>query len=293
MRCFDQKASWKIHPIPYHRIASSFRLIVFTFKFSYLYLRSKIRSLNMKILVCITKAPDTTTKVTFTDNNSTFNESGVQWIINPYDEWYALVRALELKEAGTATAVHLITVGKADTEPVIRKALALGGDEAIRIDADSNDSFFIATQIAAHAKTKGYDIILTGKESIDYGNASIGAMVAELLDLPFISHVSKLDVNGGNVTINREIEGGEETDLCASPLVISCQKGMAEARIPNMRGIMAARTKPLNVVAPVAVDELTTIVSYDLPAQKTGVKMLDIEHMDELVRLLHEEAKVI
>ncbi len=247
----------------------------------------------MKILVCITKAPDTTTKVTFTDNNSKFNESGVQWIINPYDEWYALVRALELKEAGTTTAVHLITVGKADTEPVIRKALALGGDEAIRIDADSNDSFFIATQIAEHAKTKGYDIILTGKESIDYGNASIGAMVAELLDLPFISHVSKLDVNGGNVTINREIEGGEETDLCASPLVISCQKGMAEARIPNMRGIMAARTKPLNVVAPVAVDELTTIVSYDLPAQKTGVKMLDIEHMDELVRLLHEEAKVI
>jgi electron transfer flavoprotein beta subunit len=293
MLYFDQKASWKIHPIPYHRIASSFRLIVFTFKFSYLYLRSKIRSLNMKILVCITKAPDTTTKVTFTDNNSTFNESGVQWIINPYDEWYALVRALELKEAGTATAVHLITVGKADTEPVIRKALALGGDEAIRIDADSNDSFFIATQIAEHAKTKGYDIILTGKESIDYGNASIGAMVAELLDLPFISHVSKLDVNGGNVTINREIEGGEETDLCASPLVISCQKGMAEARIPNMRGIMAARTKPLNVVAPVAVDELTTIVSYDVPAQKTGVKMLDIEHMDELVRLLHEEAKVI
>jgi electron transfer flavoprotein beta subunit len=275
MLYFDQKASWKIHPIPYHRIASSFRLIVFTFKFSYLYLRSKIRSLNMKILVCITKAPDTTTKVTFTDNNSTFNESGVQWIINPYDEWYALVRALELKEAGTATAVHLITVGKADTEPVIRKALALGGDEAIRIDADSNDSFFIAIQIAEHAKTKGYDIILTGKESIDYGNASIGAMVAELLDLPFMSHVSKLDVNGGNVTINREIEGGEETDLCASPLVISCQKGMAEARIPNMRGIMAARTKPLNVVAPVAVDELTTIVSYDLPAQKTGVKMLD------------------
>lgn len=247
----------------------------------------------MKILVCITKAPDTTTKIAFSDNNSALNEAGVQWIINPYDEWYALVRALELKEAGTATAVHLITVGKADTEPVIRKALALGGDEAIRVDADSKDSLFIATQIAEYAKSNNYDLILTGKESIDYGNASIGAMVAELLDMPFISHVAKLDMEGNIAKVNREIEGGEESDSCATPLVISCQKGMAEARIPNMRGIMAARTKPLNVVAPVACDELTSIVSYDVPAQKTGVKMIDIEQMDELVRLLHEEAKVI
>ncbi len=247
----------------------------------------------MKILVCITKVPDTTTKIAFTDNNSKLNEAGVQWIINPYDEWYALVRALELKEAGIATAVHLITVGKADTEPVIRKALALGGDEAIRIDADSHDSFYIASQIAEYAKTQSYDLILTGKESIDYGNASIGAMVAELLDLPFITHVSKLDVAGNTVTVNREIEGGEETDSCVCPIVLSSQKGMAEARIPNMRGIMAARTKPLKVVAPVAVDELTSILSYDMPPQKTGVKMVDADNMDELVRLLHEEAKVV
>jgi len=247
----------------------------------------------MKILVCITKAPDTTTKVAFTDNNSKLNEAGVQWIINPYDEWFALVRALELKEAGIATAIHLITVGKTDTEPVIRKALALGGDEAIRIEADSNDSFYIASQIAEYAKTQVYDMILTGKESIDYGNASIGAMVAELLDLPFISHVTKLDVAGNTVTVNREIEGGEETDSCTTPVVISCQKGMAEARIPNMRGIMAARTKPLNVVAAKDISELTSIVSYELRAQKTGVKMIDGDNMDELVRLLHEEAKVI
>jgi len=247
----------------------------------------------MKILVCITKAPDTTTKIAFNDNNSTLNEAGVQWIINPYDEWYALVRALELKEAGIATAVNLITVGKADTEPVIRKALALGGDEAIRIDADSNDSFYIASQIAEYAKSNNYDLILTGKESIDYGNASIGAMVAELLDMPFITHVSKLDLAGNTVTVNREIEGGEETDSCVCPVVISCQKGMAEARIPNMRGIMAARTKPLSVIQPAAADTLTSILSYDMPAQKTGVKMLDIDQMDELVRLLHEEAKVI
>lgn len=247
----------------------------------------------MKILVCITKAPDTTTKIAFAENDTKFNEAGVQWIINPYDEWYALVRALELKEAGVATAVNLITVGKADTEPVIRKALALGGDEAIRVDADSNDSFFIATQIAEYAKGQSFDLILTGKESIDYGNASIGAMVAELLDMPFISHAAKLDVAGSQVTVNREIEGGEETDSCACPVVISCQKGMSEARIPNMRGIMAARTKPLNVIPAVATDELTSITSYGMPVQKTGVKMIDLENMDELVRLLHEEAKVI
>jgi electron transfer flavoprotein beta subunit len=247
----------------------------------------------MKILVCITKAPDTTTKIAFTDNDTKLNEAGVQWIINPYEEWYALVRALELKEAGIVSDVHLITVGKSDAEPVIRKALALGGDVAIRIDAESHDSFYVASQIAEYAKANAYDLIMTGKESIDYNNASLGAMIAEMLDMPFITHVSKLDINGQSVAVNREIEGGEETNSCAMPLVISCQKGMAEARIPNMRGIMAARTKPLNVVPPSAVDSLTTIVSYEMPAQKAGVKMIDSDQMDELVRLLHEEAKVI
>lgn len=247
----------------------------------------------MKILVCITKAPDTTTKIAFTDNDTKLNEAGVQWIINPYEEWYALVRALELKEAGIVSDVHLITVGKNDTEPVIRKALALGGDEAIRIDADSNDSYFVSAQIAEYAKANAYDLIMTGKESIDYNNASLGAMIAEMLDLPYITHVSKLDIQGQSVSLNREIEGGEETNSCVLPLVISCQKGMAEARIPNMRGIMAARTKPLKVVNPTPVDTLTSIVSYEIPAQKAGVKMIDIDQMDELVRLLHEEAKVI
>jgi electron transfer flavoprotein beta subunit len=247
----------------------------------------------MKILVCITKAPDTTTKISFADNSSVFNEAGVQWIINPYDEWYALVRALELKEAGIATDIHLMTVGKTDTEPVIRKALALGGDEAVRIDTDSNDSYFVASQIADYVKANGYDLVLTGKESIDYNNGSMGAMLAELLDLPYITHVSKLELANGIVTVNREIEGGEETNTCPMPLVISCQKGMAEARIPNMRGIMAARTKPLKVVAPSNVETLTEIVQYEMPPQKTGVKMVDAENMDELVRLLHEEAKVL
>ncbi len=247
----------------------------------------------MKILVCISKAPDTTTKITFTDNNTKFNEAGVQYIINPYDEWYALVRALELKEAGVASDVHMITVGKADAEPIIRKALALGGDEAIRIDADSADTYATAALIADYAKQNGYDLILTGKESIDYNNGAVGGMIAELLDMPYVSLATKLDVSGTEVTVSREIEGGEEVDTCALPLVISCQKGMSEPRIPNMRGIMAARTKPLKVVAPSAVEALTAIVSYEMPPAKAGCKYVEAGNEEELVRLLHEEAKVI
>jgi len=246
----------------------------------------------MKILVCISKTPDTTAKIAFTGNNTKFAADGVQWIINPYDEWYALVRALELKEAGLAEAIHLVTVGAADSEPIIRKALALGGEEAIRVNADNHDSYFIASQIAAVAKDGGYGLILTGKETIDYNGSSIGGMVAELLDLPFVSVAAKLDLAGNTATLVREIEGGEETDKVELPLVVSCQKGMAEQRIPNMKGIMGARSKPLKVVEPVAVDELTSIVSFDLPPAKAGVKLVSPEHPEELVRLLHEEAKV-
>ncbi len=247
----------------------------------------------MKILVCISQVPDTTAKIAFSDNNTTFNTQGVTFIINPYDEWYALVRALELKESGAATAVHLITVGKADAEPVIRKALALGGDEAIRIDTDSNDPYSIAAQIADYAKAHNYDLVLCGKESIDYNNGSVGAMVAELLDMNFIGFAASIDIAGNVATVKREIDGGEETDSCVLPLVISCQKGVAEARIPNMRGIMAARTKPLTVVAGAAVTAVSSITAYEMPAPKSGVKMISADNMDELVQLLHSEAKVI
>ena len=247
----------------------------------------------MKILVCISQVPDTTTKIAFTDNNTHFNTQGVTFIINPYDEWYALVRALELKEAGAATAVHLVTVGKADAEPVIRKALALGGDEAIRIDADSNDTYMVAAQIAEYARTAGYDLVLCGKESIDYNNGSVAPMVAELLDMNFLGFAYKLDIAGNTATVTREIDGGEETNSCELPLVVSCQKGMAEARIPNMRGIMAARTKPLKVVPAANIAALSNIVSYEMPPAKTGVKMIAADNMDELVSLLHNEAKVI
>ncbi len=246
----------------------------------------------MKILVCISKTPDTTAKIAFADNNTKFATDGVQWIINPYDEWYALIRAIELKEADASTVIHLVTVGAADSEPIIRKALALGGDEAIRINADSHDSFYIASQIAEVAKQGSYDLIFTGKETIDYNGSSIGGMVAELLDLPYISLATKFDLEGATAVVVREIEGGEETDKAALPLVVSCQKGMAEQRIPNMKGIMGARTKPLKVVEPIAVEPLTSVASFDLPPAKAGVKLVSPEHPEELVRLLHEEAKV-
>ena len=247
----------------------------------------------MKILVCVSKTPDTTSKIAFTNGDTQFDEAGVQWIINPYDEWYALVRAIELKEKDPATLIHLITVGLADCDPIIRKALALGGDEAIRVNADNSDSYYIAAQIAEVAKKGGYDLILTGKETIDYNGSSIGGMVAELVDASYVSLATLFELNGTTATITREIEGGEEIAEVTLPVVVSCQKGVAEQRIPNMRGIMAARTKPLQVVEPAAIEALTSVVSYELPPAKAGVKLVSPDNVAELVRLLHEEAKAI
>jgi electron transfer flavoprotein beta subunit len=247
----------------------------------------------MKILVCISKTPDTTAKIAFTDNNTKFDTNGVQWIINPYDEWYALVRAIELKEKDASAVLHLITVGPADTEPIIRKALALGGDEAIRVNADSHDSYYIAAQIAEVAKQGGYDLIFTGKETIDYNGSSIGGMLSELLDLPYVSLATKFELSATKTTITREIEGGEEVCEVELPVVVSAQKGMAEQRIPNMRGIMAARSKPLKVIEPVAITALTSVAGFGLPPAKAGVKLVPADNVEELVRLLHEEAKAI
>jgi electron transfer flavoprotein beta subunit len=246
----------------------------------------------MKILVCISKSPDTTSKVAFTDGNTKFDENGVQYIVNPYDEWYALVRALEIKEAGGGQ-VTIVTVGAAADEAVIRKALAIGADEAVRIDADPKDAYYAAIQIAEYAKANGFDLILTGKETINYNGSQVGGMIAEALDLPFVSLAEKLDVNGTTLTLEREIAGGVQIVEVSTPAVVSCAKGMAEQRIPNMRGIMAARTKPLTVVAPVAVEDLTSYVSYTMPNAKSAVKMISPDNMDELVELLHNEAKVI
>ena len=247
----------------------------------------------MKILVCISKTPDTTSKIAFKDGNSKFEEAGVQWIINPYDEWYALVRAIELKEKDAAVQIHLITVGGADADPIIRKALALGGDEAIRVNSDTHDSFSIASQIAEVAKANQYDLIFTGKETIDFNGSAIGGMVAELIDAPYISLATKFELSGTTATVTREIEGGEEVNEVSLPVVVSCQKGVAEQRIPNMRGIMAARTKPLTVKDAASVEALTSISSFELPPAKQGVKLVAADNVAELVRLLHEEAKAI
>lgn len=247
----------------------------------------------MKILVCISKTPDTTAKIAFTDNNTKFTEAGVQWILNPYDEWYSLVRAIELKEADASTVIHLVTVGGADAEPIIRKALALGGDEAIRINTQPLESYQVAAQIAEEARKGGYDIIFTGKETIDYNGGAVGGMIAEILDLPYIAQATSFQLNGSTAVIKREIEGGEETVEVALPVIVSTQKGVAEARIPNMRGIMAARTKPLKVVEPAGIEPLTQFIEFGLPPAKAGVKLVSPDHVEELVRLLHEEARAI
>jgi electron transfer flavoprotein beta subunit len=247
----------------------------------------------MKVLVCLSKTPDTTAKIAFTDNNSKFAEAGVQWIINPYDEWYALVRAIELKEADASTIVHIINVGLPDSDAIIRKALALGGDEAIRVNVEPTESFFVATQIAAVAKEGNYDLILMGKETIDYNGSAVGGMVAEILDLPYVALATSLKIENNLATLKREVEGGEESVEVSLPLVVSCQKGMAEARIPNMRGIMAARTRPLKVVEAQQTQALTKYITFGLPPAKAGVKLVAPDNVQELVRLLHEEARII
>ncbi|MBC8047396.1 MAG: electron transfer flavoprotein subunit beta/FixA family protein [Fimbriimonadaceae bacterium] len=245
----------------------------------------------MKILVCISKVPDTTTKISFTDNNSKFNEDKVQFIINPYDEWYALVRALELKETLDGT-VTVINVGKADNEQIIRKALALGADDAVRVDTDPADAFTVANEIAAYAKPENYDIILTGKETINYNSGVVAGMIAELLDLPYVSLASKLDVDGNNLKIEREIEGMKETLKVAMPCVIGAQKGMAEARIPNMRGILASKTKPVKIIAPITNEIHVQSVSFSLPPEKGAVKLFSPDNVKDLAEALHNEAKV-
>lgn len=246
----------------------------------------------MKILVGISKSPDTTSKIAFADNGTKFDENGVQYIVNPYDEWYALVRALELKET-IGGSVTIVMVGPVADEAIIRKALAIGADEAVRIDADPKDAYYTAMQIAEYAKANGFDLIFTGKETIQYNGSQVGGMIAEALDMPFISLASKLDVNGSTLTIEKEYMGGVQTVEVALPAVVSAAKGMAEQRIPNMRGIMAARTKPLTVLPAASVEDLTSFVSYTTPPAKSAVKMISPDNMDELVALLHNEAKVI
>ncbi|QNF34163.1 electron transfer flavoprotein subunit beta/FixA family protein [Adhaeribacter swui] len=245
----------------------------------------------MKILVCISNVPDTTTKISFSSDNKELNTAGVQFVINPYDE-YALTRALELKESLGGT-VTVLNVGLADTEANIRKALAIGADDAIRVNLKPTDSFLVAQQIAEVAKNEAYDLILMGKESVDYNGAQVHGMVAELLGWPAIVPAIKLDVAGNTATLEREIEGGKEIVKVNLPIVVSCQQPMSEPRIPNMRGIMTARTKPLKVVEPVSGEAKTQTEAYALPEKKSGVKLIDPANAGELITLLRNEAKII
>ena len=245
----------------------------------------------MKILVCITHVPDTTSKISFTDNNTKFDATGVQFIIGPYDD-YALARAVELKEQAGGT-VTLLNVGGKETEPTIRKGLAIGADDAIRIDAEPTDAFFVAEQIAAVVKEGSYDLIMMGRESIDYNGGQVHSMVGELVGIPAISPVMKLDVDGDTATLTREIEGGEEQATVQLPFIAGCQEPIAEWKIPNMRGIMTARSKPLDVRSPAGEEKLTATQRYEMPPAKGDVQMFTIDQMDELVQALKNEAKVL
>lgn len=245
----------------------------------------------MKILVCITHVPDTTSKINFSDNNTKFDTNGVQFIIGPYDD-YALARAIEIKEASGAS-VTVLNVGPADTEPTIRKALAIGADDAVRVNAEPADSFFVATQIAEHAKSVGYDLILMGRESIDFNGGVVHGIVGELLGMPSISPVMKLELEGNKAKLAREIEGGKEYMEVNLPFVAGCQEPIAEWKIPNMRGIMSARTKPLKVVEPVTAASGVKLQKFELLPPKGAVKMISADNVSELVTLLKSEAKVL
>ncbi len=245
----------------------------------------------MKILVCISNVPDTTTKITFTNNNTEFNTNGVQFILNPYDE-IALARAIELTDGGNGT-VTVINVGEASTEPTIRKALAIGATDAVRVNAKPHDAWYVAYQVAQYIKANPFDLILTGRESIDYNGSKVASMVGELLDLPSVSIIKKLDIEGDKVTVEREIEGGKEVLTIPLPIVAGTAEGVAEPKIPNMRGIMSARTKPLTVIEPVDVKTFSEIISYETPAPRGQVKLIPADDTAKLVDLLHEEARVI
>ena len=248
----------------------------------------------MKILVCISHVPDTTSKINFTEDNTKFDSNAVQFVINPNDE-FGLTRAMWFKERQGAS-VDVVNVGGAETEPTLRKALAIGADAAVRINTTATDGFAVATELSKIAKDGDYDLIIAGRESIDYNGGVVPGMMAASLGASFVNNCISLDVEGQNATAVREIDGGKETLSTALPLVIGGQKGLVEEsdlKIPNMRGIMMARKKPLRVIEPENIQETTRTISFEKPAPKGAIKMVDAENIDELITLLHNEAKVL
>ena len=245
----------------------------------------------MKILVCISSVPDTTTKITFTNDNAELNSAGIQFIVNPYDE-IALAKAIELAEGGSGK-VTVINVGEVETEPTIRKALATGADEAVRINAKPRDAWFVAHQIAKYAKENQFDLILTGRESIDYNGAQLAGLLGELLDIPSVSIAKKVDIQGQTAIVDREVEGGKEILSIPLPLVIGVSEGVAEPKIPNMRGIMSARSKPLQVSDAIDVTQLSNTLRFETPEARGEVTIISADEPEKLVELLHSKARVI
>lgn len=248
----------------------------------------------MKVLVCISHVPDTTSKINFMDKDTKFDTNGVQYVINPHDE-YSLTRAMWLKE-NQGASVTVVNVGNTTTEPTLRKALAIGADDAIRVNAEPIDGFFVAKQLAEVVKNGNFDLIIAGRESIDYNGGMVPGMLATLLDYNFVNACIGFEVAENNISATREIDGGKEVLATSLPAVIAGQKGIVEEkdlRIPNMRGIMTARTKPLSIVEPVAFDNTTATVNFEKPEAKGAVKLVNADNLAELVNLLHTEAKVI
>jgi electron transfer flavoprotein beta subunit len=249
----------------------------------------------MKILVCISNVPDTTTKIRFAEGNAAIDTAGIQWVINPWDE-LSLTRALELKDdaASGVKSVTVVHVGPASSEPTIRKALAIGADDAIRVNADASDAWYVAAQIAEVVKKEQFDIIFCGIESSDYNGSVVGGMISEFLGIPSVSAVSGIKFENGQPVITREIDGGKEVVSVPVPFVAVVQKGIAkEPRIAAMRGIMMARTKPVKLIEPVAVEPLTQIVGFEKPTPRAACRFIDAENASQLIDLLMNEAKVI
>ena len=248
----------------------------------------------MKILVCISHVPDTTSKINFKDNNTNFDTTGVQYVINPYDE-FMLTRAMWFKEKQGAS-VTVANVGNASTEPTLRKALAIGADNAIRVNTEATDGYYVAKQLAEVIKNGDFDVVLAGKESIDYNGGMVPGMTAAFLNYNFVNACIGIEIDGDTATVSREIDGGKEVLSMNLPILVAGQKGVVEdkdLRIPNMRGIMMARKKPLQVVDAVDFDNTSASVSFEKPEEKSACKMIDADNLDELINLLHNEAKVI
>ncbi|MFL2639633.1 MAG: electron transfer flavoprotein subunit beta/FixA family protein [Flavobacteriaceae bacterium] len=248
----------------------------------------------MKVLVCISHVPDTTSKINFSDNNQAFDSQGVQYVINPNDE-FGLTRAMWLKEKQNAT-VDVINVGTSLTEPTLRKALAIGADKAIRIDCEPSDGFLVAKEISHYVSSNPYDLIIAGRESIDYNGAMVPGFISGLLNINYITNCVGLEIKENTATVEREIDGGKEILECELPLIIGGQKGLVEEsdlRIPNMRGIMQARQKPLDIITPSSNESKTNSVKYYKPEPRQEVKLVDPQNLDQLIDLLHNEAKVL